>query len=341
MEMNFRRARIMGMSMAISFLGIHLFIINVFQQCGVTPMVRFNIFSVIFYVFMCYAAHKQWFRLYAIGVYLEVMLHMFLAVIFTGWDNGFQSTILGMNVLGFYAEYVGRRLKVKQIPMLPFCFTGMLVYLASYIYVHFNGYTYQLPEEASFWLTIIWAIITFVITIVVLQIFVLIVNSSEVKLEHQMSHDKLTGLPNRYYFSNYIEKINRTESLDCYWIAIADVDDFKRINDTYGHNCGDYVLSTIASLFGENKDVLCCRWGGEEFIFISHGQNDGDGFNYLEKLRHEVEDFEFRFNGIKFHVNVTMGMAIYNQKHSIDSWISTADGKLYEGKMNGKNKVVL
>ena len=101
MEMNVKRAKIMGIVIAFSFLLIHLFIINVSAQCDVAPMVKFNIFSVIFYAFMIIASCKEWFRLYAVGVYLEVVAHMTLAVIYTGWENGFQVTLLGMSVLAF------------------------------------------------------------------------------------------------------------------------------------------------------------------------------------------------------------------------------------------------
>ena len=341
MNMNHKVAKIMGMATAISFLLVHIFIINVFMQCHVTPMVYFNVFSISFYAFMIFVAYKEWFRLFAVGVYMEVILHMTLAVCFTGWDNGFQATMLGMNVLALYAEYVGRTLKLKHTPMLPFCIWGMISYIFSYVFVHYNGYEYEMPDKASFWLTIIWAVITFAITLTVLEIFVWIVNSSEDKLEYQMSHDKLTGLPNRYFFSNYVKEIKRDNGLRNRWIAISDIDDFKNINDSFGHNCGDYVLSTISDLFSQQDDVLCCRWGGEEFIFVSPYRADNDwGYMYLDKLRKEVENYEFSYNGNRFHVTITIGMAKYEEDMTTDNWISTADKKLYEGKQTGKNKVV-
>lgn len=340
MVMNMKRAKSMGIVISICFLIIHLFIINVFGRYGVTPMVCFNIFSVIFYCFMCVAAYKEWMQIFAVATYLEVVIHMSLAVWFTGWDSGFQVTMLGMNVIGLYSEYVGRTLKLKYVPMLPFGIVGMLLYLGAYVKVSIYGAPYSLPAEMCFWLNIIWGAVTFIITLIVLQIFVSIVSTSEKKLEHQMSHDKLTGLPNRYFMSEYIEGIQKTEGLKDYWIAIADIDDFKIINDTYGHNCGDYVLETLANIFS-GRNILCCRWGGEEFIFISQiKENPDEAYNFLEELRKEIENYTFRFNGIQFHVTTTFGMSTFQTGHGTDAWISAADAKLYEGKQNGKNQVV-
>ncbi|WP_051524836.1 GGDEF domain-containing protein [Pseudobutyrivibrio sp. MD2005] len=342
MEMNVRRAKLMGSILSISFFFIHVLMYNIFLQCGVTPMVRFNVFSILFYPFMTVCILKGWYRLYGFGTYLEVVAHMTLSIIFTGWDNGFQVTLFALSVLAFYAEYVCSTLKTKYFRVLSICIVGMVAYIGSYIYVFFHGHPYNMPVKANYCLTIIWGIVTFIIVIAVMQVFIYIVKESEEKLEHQMSHDKLTTLPNRYYFSNYIEDINNNRGLNGYWIAIADIDDFKQINDTYGHNCGDYVLATVSDIFRNHDEVLCCRWGGEEFIFVSSGRGGQvEGYEFIDDLRKIIENYEFRFNGFSFYVTVTIGMAVYDNDMTIDSWISTADGKLYEGKHNGKNKIVL
>ena len=265
MFMNMKRAKLIAAGMAISFLMIHILMICIFNRCRVTPMVYFNVFSICFYIFMLFVIYKEWLPFYAVSVYLEVAAHMTLAVILTGWESGFQVTIIGMSVLAFYAEYTGRTLKLKYIKMLPFCILGMFLYIGSCVYLRNHPAPYKLPEGTEFYLSVLWGIIVFVINLFVLQLFVLIIYSSEEQLEFQLSHDKLTGLPNRYFLSNQLEKIKKEKS-DC-WVAISDIDNFKHINDTYGHSCGDYVLRTIGELIAK-KDVLCCRWGGEEFIYV-------------------------------------------------------------------------
>ena len=199
-----------------------------------------------------------------------------------------------------------------------------------------------MPERVSFWLTLMWGFIVFVINLFALQTFIIIACKYEDKLQHQMSHDMLTGLPNRYFMSDHLEDIQSKGSLKGYWAALADIDDFKTINDTCGHNCGDYVLNTIAKIFSKNKDVLCCRWGGEEFLFI--GKSDGDpqkGYEYLESLRQEVAKHPFVFGGKVLSITATFGMAEYKEGQAIDAWISEADALLYKGKKKGKNQVMV
>ena len=151
----------MSFGMCVCFLLIHFLMISIFYQCGVTPMVKFNIFSICFYIFMIFAVYKEWLLFSTISIYLEVGLHMTLAIIFTGWNSGFQITLIGMNVLAFYAEYTGRRLRMKHFRMVPICMIGMCLYLGSYIYLNHHPAPYELPARAEFWLSLLWGFTTF------------------------------------------------------------------------------------------------------------------------------------------------------------------------------------
>ncbi len=337
--MNLKRAKLIAVGLAICFLCIHILMITIFYQCEVTPMVYFNVFSICFYLFAIFMVYKEWLPIYAVTVYMEVAIHMTLAVLLTGWEAGFQVTLIGMNVLAFYAEYTGRSLKLKYIRVMPFCILGMFLYLGSRICLYFVPAPYDLPESARFWLTILWGVIVFVINIFVLQLLVYIANTSEEQQEYQLSHDKLTGLPNRYYFSFETEKLKKVQ--DCYWIAISDIDNFKKINDTYGHNCGDYVLKTIGGILS-SKGVLCCRWGGEEFLFLDKlCEKKYDPYEFLDGIRKEIEDLPFEYDGNRFSVTMTFGMSTYEDGDDVEEVIRDADEKLYAGKHSGKNKVVV
>ena len=338
MFMNLKRAKLIASGMAGCFLLIHILMFAIFSLNGVTPMARFNIFSICFYVFMLFAVVKNWFRIYAVGTYLEVVAHMILAVLLTGWNSGFQITLIGMNVLAFYGEYTGRSLKLNQLRMLPLCIFGMVLYLASYVYLHFNPAPYSIPAKTEFFLSLLWGAIVFVISLFVLQLLVVVANSSEEKLAYQLSHDKLTGLPNRYYLADKLEILKKEK--DDYWIAISDIDNFKKINDTNGHGCGDYVLKRIGDLLA-SKDVLCCRWGGEEFIFAGKPeQMEQNPYDFLNEIRKEVESQNFEYDGKKFCVTMTFGLSESPGDGNIDDAIRDADEKLYIGKQSGKNKVV-
>ncbi len=114
MHVNIKQVKFLSYGTAICFLLIHILMINVFYKCGVTPMFRFNIFSIIFYIAILFTIYKGWMRLFASAVYMEVVVHMVLAVIFTGWQGGFQVTLIGMNVLAFSSiKVVFQRLRFK------------------------------------------------------------------------------------------------------------------------------------------------------------------------------------------------------------------------------------
>lgn len=340
MFLNLKRVKLIAWGMAICFLLIHVLMYSVFEQCKVTPMVRVNIFSIIFYLAMLFVVYKEWFSIYAIAIYLEVAMHMTLAVLFTGWGSGFQITLIGMNVLAFYAEYSARALKIKYVRVMPFCLIGFILYIGSYIYLHFNPAPYELTGKAEFWLTILWGVIVFVINLFVLQLLVYIANSSEEKLEFQLFHDKLTGLPNRYFLAENLKEVENGK-IKKYWIAIGDIDNFKRINDTYGHKCGDYVLITIGKILGE-KAVVCYRWGGEEFIFCETAARSFEEIvSFLDEARKEIENYPFEFEGQELgRITMTFGAACSGNAKTLNDVFREADAKLYEGKLSGKNKVV-
>ncbi len=162
---------------------------------------------------------------------------------------------------------------------------------------------------------------------------------TENKLEDIALRDKLTGLYNRHYFFSLMSEKSPGDFKN-YWIAILDIDNFKEVNDTYGHNCGDYVLKCIAAIVNDCfSDGTVCRWGGEEFIILA--QNEKSPVSLLEEMRQIISDNLMIFEENKIRVTVTVGVEQYSENLGIDKWISCADAKLYEGKINGKNKIVL
>ncbi len=128
---------------------------------------------------------------------------------------------------------------------------------------------------------------------------------------------------------------------------MMDIDDFKKINDTYGHNCGDYVLKTVAALIAENScGMIPCRWGGEEFILVGQMaehrvQVPGSAGFVLEKLRRAVERYPFKYENREIKVTVTIGLSKYTGEQTVDEWINESDTKLYQGKQSGKNRLIV
>lgn len=328
---------------ATCFLAIHVCLLILFATCGVMEMAYFNIFSVLFYVGCYVLIWRKLFRTFVYATFVEVELHMFMAVQFVGWDAGFQVTLVGVTMLGFFADYVGRSVHLHTIRAVPMTIIGAFVYLAAFITTFGHPSPYEFADQVEFWLQIIWAVVTFSITGLCMAAFTWITFNSEQQLSTEVSHDQLTGLPNRYFMSDYLKKTASDEGLCGYWLAIADIDDFKEINDTYGHNCGDQVLKALGDmLLASEGRTKVCRWGGEEFLIVGKSEDSLDAvLEGLDRLRAAISVHSFWYEKNRLDFTVTMGVAIYERGETVIEWINRADKKLYEGKRSGKNKVVM
>ena len=169
--------------------------------------------------------------------------------------------------------------------------------------------------------------------------------------------DGLTGVYNRRFFNEYyaieIERLMNTLTFNVtdnlfldFAIAIVDIDNFKQINDTYGHKTGDIVLRDTASIISETiftRDIVC-RYGGEEFVVIFTKATKEGAVNGAEKVRAEVEKHVFRFSDEvpEGHITISIGLASFisdGGKGRADL-IKVADERLYIAKKSGKNMVV-
>ena len=162
------------------------------------------------------------------------------------------------------------------------------------------------------------------------------------RIEELSITDPLTQLYNRLHLQNSfkreLEMANRYKST--FSVILMDVDNFKAINDTYGHDLGDRVLIDISNALKENirsVDVLG-RWGGEEFLIICHEANAAQSVNIAEKLRKAVEKLVFEGVG---SLTCSFGISEYRLgEESSDDVVKRADDALYLAKESGKNKVI-
>ena len=124
-------------------------------------------------------------------------------------------------------------------------------------------------------------------------------------------------------------------------LIMCDVDDFKRINDQYGHSSGDIVLREIAELMRSSikPNDMISRWGGEEFLILGKSYSLQDGVCLSEKVRNAVENHKIQVNDVFLSVTMTFGVVVFDRNKSVDQLISDADSLLYEGKRGGKNCV--
>ncbi len=164
------------------------------------------------------------------------------------------------------------------------------------------------------------------------------------QMERHARTDILTGLLNRRgaYDSLENEWQRAKRSGTVFSILICDVDHFKRVNDQFGHQCGDYVLQQLANIFRNNlrKQDILCRWGGEEFLFILPVTGQEGAQNLAEKLRQTIEQTPITYCGQTMHLTVSLGVQECSSDNSSASHIHNADHKLYLAKKQGRNRVI-
>ncbi len=160
------------------------------------------------------------------------------------------------------------------------------------------------------------------------------------KLSYQ---DYLTGLYNRRKFISYTEELMKTsveKDLNLFCLMI-DVDNFKSVNDTYGHEVGDKVLVKIADILKKNVRGydIAARYGGEEFIVILSRYSYEQALLRSDKIREDIEKAKVQTNQDIISVTVSIGFSQYDRKTDLTTWIQRADKALYLAKNTGKNKV--
>lgn len=158
--------------------------------------------------------------------------------------------------------------------------------------------------------------------------------------------DPLTGLYNRRKTIEEMEKyIAEYENgdMNAVTVVMTDVDHFKRVNDTYGHDNGDIVLVDLANIFGAfmRGKGLASRWGGEEFVLVFKDCNGDEVYEQLTSLRNEVKNkLQYDINNDKVCITLTYGVAEFGSGQTMDDVIKEADEKLYLGKKQGRDVII-
>ena len=165
------------------------------------------------------------------------------------------------------------------------------------------------------------------------------------ELEKYANYDTLTHLLNRRTMDSLLKKVIKQSQKEksTFCIIMADIDDFKHVNDTYGHDFGDEVLKYVAHsiLTGVKKTDYVFRWGGEEICIMLKAPKE-QAQSAAERIRKDIADDRLKYKKEEaVGVTVTMGVSEYHDGLTIKDMMEDADAKLYYGKRHGKNQVVV
>ena len=161
------------------------------------------------------------------------------------------------------------------------------------------------------------------------------------------STDMMTHLRLKYFFFNQLtEAIDKAfETEENIAVLMFDIDFFKKFNDTYGHECGDFVLISVANIIKSSlrETDIASRYGGEEFTVLLRKGNQEEAMKVAERIRKKIEEYDFVYNDQHLHVTVSGGVSVFdkdtNPVELPNIFVNQADSGLYMSKNNGRNQV--
>lgn len=307
----------------------------------------FNCLSILIYI-LCFELlrrKKTW--AYVFIVFVEIYVFMMLSIVCLGWDYGFQHYCIGFVASTVFSDYFVEHSKVVRKRSILLGAGNVVIYIVLRFWTYYNPPVYVLGNDI---LTNLFYVGNTVAGFAFLIMYIAIYSDTVMKLEGELydmaNRDPLTGLNNRRQMIQILRAFIEDTARDTFAIAMLDVDYFKNINDTYGHDAGDEVLKSLAKILddvkSENEMLQSGRWGGEEFLVVCGGYNGKkkEITERFEALRKRVSENVISYAGNEIRVTITIGLAFYEPGKSLDELVKEADDKLYEGKENGRNQVV-
>lgn len=159
-----------------------------------------------------------------------------------------------------------------------------------------------------------------------------------------IEQDALTSLANRRSGDQQLRQIMAASAASGrdFCVAIGDIDFFKRVNDTYGHDCGDFVLKNVSSrlLYYMQGKGTAARWGGEEFLLVFENMNLTKAHQLLQEILNDIRSLESEYSGHIIKITMTFGLTPGNTS-DVTALLRSADEKLYAGKTMGRNRIVV
>lgn len=327
---------------------VHVTLLLISVYAAVPPLVITNAVSVIVYLFciiLCRSGHIM--PVY-ISILLEVACYSAVSIYFIGWDSGSCNFLFSIvPLIIFFGSYLFK--DKKRLIIVGILTIDFLMYALLYIGHGNMAPVFAISNLANTIMLIFSSFVMFFSMVFYTTIFIYATEHTMVNLEKENKQlsadaheDALTSTLNRRGFTPVITKLMEGGETNHFCIAFFDIDNFKRINDTYGHDCGDEVLRHVSTVARkEMSGCEICRWGGEEFIILMKDYDMAVAKQKMEYLRKCVETTPTVFFNNRIPATITIGLEEYkNDYHEPDELIKVADERMYYGKQHGKNIVI-
>lgn len=323
----------------------HTLYMVLFALAGVRGMVIFNVGSILFYILTIVLAGKVKDPLVLVYASIaEIILHAVAATVFVGIMSNFCMFLLMVIPLAFLMPN-----KKSAAPFFVMFASVPLYGALNFFYRDADAAFYDIsntPFQMVFYIIniIIGSFVLIYVAVIFTQCNIyqaakLRVQTEQLKI--MASTDPLTKLSNRRAINRRLTEIVQEckESNRKYVVGIGDIDDFKRVNDTYGHDNGDIVLAYVGGVIAGGLPQKACasRWGGEEFLFVIPDSDIEEGRKCADEIIELIRGHAFEMEDRQFSITMTIGICEGTADDSVDSIITRADARLYKGKHNGKN----
>lgn len=330
---------------------IHIMITAFAIYAQITYLVVFNLCSVLIYFLCTKLVKKHQPLIFYIG-FSEILLHTFLTVILIGNEFGFSMYFVAIIPLSFHLL---NAIKSKKYILKAAILSSISFLLFASCYIFSNSheaiYSSATLDKLKPYVYLTNMLITFATLLVFTMLFLLEINvaykrlyDSNAELETLANTDPLTGLYNRRTMTIHVQNMYQDyhANKNPFSLIVCDIDDFKLVNDTYGHDQGDKVLVTISTILSKLTRGLdfVCRWGGEEFIIFLRYIDREEARDIAENIRQEIAQTEMKVGDKTIHVTMTFGVSSVTETDDYKELFDLADSRMYEGKKSGKNKVV-
>ncbi len=334
----------------IGIIVVHILMVVIYHLMNVWQLSLYNIIVTAFYSY-CFNEVKEGKILKGyLLTFLEINVQMIFSVFIVGWDLGFYTYVIGLIPLYYYLNmFVGGE---DDHTFRPLAWSLINVVLFFITYVLSRAFTpmvklSSVQTSIGFLFNVFFA---FQLIIWMSHFFVLIYRKSIVNLEDknasldiEASEDPLTKLYNRRTMEASLEKaMEEAKRKGAFFsLVMGDIDFFKKINDTYGHDCGDAALVAVSEILLScvRDGDMVCRWGGEEFLLLIIGNRDAANA-VAERIRQRIEDNVVEYGGNEVKFTMTLGVSTYAPGYALDTLLAQADENLYYGKEHGRNQVV-
>jgi len=333
-DLNNNQTFTIGVYLVLSFVSLVMTVLNVFTHKGYLTLCT-GVFSVlcIINVILTLAGHKA--KTVAKDLFAVEVILMFTFFLVSGNPDGFSSIWICM--LPPVSMYFFNRTRGSVM-----CFV-MLLILIFLLWTHLGKAVLQYDYTDTFKMRFPILFVAFFSLAFFLEsrreMAYVEMRRLQDYYKDLSAKDSLTSLLNRQGMYSEISSKQEYKTFDKLYAVMFDIDDFKAVNDKYGHDTGDAVLLCFSKLLTDSLKGLACRWGGEEFVCILTEKD----FSHqdLENLCVKFKEYPFVCDGGIFGVTVSVGVSLAEnaEDYSIDGLIAEADEALYRAKNSGKDKI--